>query len=140
MYFRHLEDVHKFAHGPLHADVWRWWAAKGKKYGYITIAHELYNSPKNNWENIYVDSEPFGISELLLIDLPNETLHANKFLASTVTKVKKDSDDGKEVDGEWEYVHPIINAQRGRLAKQYGRLDMNRPNLDVPEFKVGGEY
>ncbi|KAJ5249110.1 hypothetical protein N7468_000561 [Penicillium chermesinum] len=119
MYFRSLEDVHKFAHGPLHAEAWRWWASTGKNYGYITIGHELYASTQNNWENIYVDSELYG-------------------LPSTVTRVKKLSENGQETDGEWENVHPVIDARRGKLAKQYGRVDRTRP--DVPEVQFDEKY
>lgn len=61
MYFRNLEGVHRFAHGPIHTDTWNWWNAKGKKYGYLTIAHELYSSPKNKWENIYINGELSGL-------------------------------------------------------------------------------
>lgn len=43
-----------------------------------------------------------------------------------MVKVKKISEDGKEIDGEWDYVHPAIDARRGKLAKQYGRV--NRSN------------
>ncbi|KAJ5591625.1 uncharacterized protein N7459_001994 [Penicillium hispanicum] len=107
MYFRSLDDVHNFAHGPLHTDTWHWWNTKGKHYGYLTIGHELYSSSRNQWENIYINAEPTG-------------------LPGTVVKVKKIEEDGKEMDGQWEYVHPIIDARRGKLAKQYGRV--NRSN------------
>ncbi|KAJ5758899.1 hypothetical protein N7520_006055 [Penicillium odoratum] len=108
MYFRTLEGVHRFAHGPLHTDTWNWWNAKGKKYGYLSIAHELYSSPRNQWENIYINSELMG-------------------LPGTMVKVKKMHKEGKE-DG-WEYVNPVIDARKGKLARQYGRVNRSYENI-----------
>ncbi|KAJ5671373.1 hypothetical protein N7507_000500 [Penicillium longicatenatum] len=102
MYFRNLEGIHRFAHGPMHMDTWNWWNAKGKKYGYLSIAHELYSSPKNQWENIYINAELTG-------------------LPSTKVRVKKFDEDGKE-DG-WDYVNPAIDARKGKLARQLGRVN-----------------
>ncbi|KAJ5994166.1 hypothetical protein N7451_009890 [Penicillium sp. IBT 35674x] len=104
MYFRNLEGVHQFAHGPIHTDTWNWWNAKGKKYGYLTIAHELYSSPKNQWENIYINGELSG-------------------LPGTKVKVKKFDQDGKE-DG-WEYMNAAIDARKGKLARQLGRVNQS---------------
>ncbi|KAJ5784700.1 uncharacterized protein N7503_009912 [Penicillium pulvis] len=104
MYFRNLEGVHRFAHGPIHTDTWNWWNSKGKKYGYLTIAHELYSSPKNQWENIYINGELSG-------------------LPGTKVKVKKFDQDGKE-DG-WDYMNAAIDARKGNLARQLGRVNQS---------------
>ncbi|KAJ5925362.1 hypothetical protein N7454_008001 [Penicillium verhagenii] len=116
MYFRNLEGIHRFAHGPIHTDTWNWWNAKGKHYGYVTIAHELYSSPKNQWENIYINAQLTG-------------------LPGTLVKVKKLDADGKE--DEFEYVNPVIDARKGKLARQFGRVNRSYENNDS---KVDYDY
>ena len=37
--------------------------------------------------------------------------------------VKKLTEDGGEE--AWEYVHPVIDASKGKLARQYGRVNKN---------------
>ena len=67
MYFRTLEDIHNFAHSPIHTDAWNWWNSRGKDFGYVSIGHELYSSPKNHWENVYINSELTGLRKSILI-------------------------------------------------------------------------
>ena len=68
-YFRTIEDLHAFAHGPLHRETWDWWNRVTKSYPHLSIMHEVYQSPKKHWENIYINSHPSGISMLTLFFL-----------------------------------------------------------------------
>ncbi|KAK7964108.1 hypothetical protein PG996_008200 [Apiospora saccharicola] len=65
-YFRSVDGIHAFAHGPLHREAWTWWYDITKKYPHLSIQHELYNVPPGHWENIYVNAHPSGLA----IDAP----------------------------------------------------------------------
>jgi hypothetical protein len=62
-YFRSLEDLHAYAQGPLHREALRWWNSMTKSHPHISINHEVYQVPKNNWENIFINSQLTGIGE-----------------------------------------------------------------------------
>ena len=63
-YWKTLEGLHKFAHGSVHMKGQMWWE-KGamEEFPHIGISHEVYEVPAGNWENVYHNFRPFGISE-----------------------------------------------------------------------------
>ncbi|KAK7911927.1 hypothetical protein PG985_014408 [Apiospora marii] len=61
-YFRSVDGVHAFAHGPLHREAWTWWYDVIKTYPHLSIQHELYNVPPGHWENVYVNAHPSGLA------------------------------------------------------------------------------
>lgn len=65
-YWKDIEHLHAFAHGPTHRLGWDWWAAQNKKYPHIGIMHETYAVPKGAWENIYQNCHPIGMGESML--------------------------------------------------------------------------
>ncbi|KAF1990759.1 hypothetical protein K402DRAFT_389670 [Aulographum hederae CBS 113979] len=94
-YFRSIEGVHKFAHGEVHCQGWDWWNRNIKGLDHIAILHEIYEVPRGNWENIYVNSQPTGLG-------------AARFRV------------GGEKEERW--VSPLVDATRGVLATSNGRL------------------
>ncbi|UKZ65865.1 uncharacterized protein TrAtP1_007055 [Trichoderma atroviride] len=92
-YFRTVEDVHRFAHSPLHREAWDWWNNITASHPHLSIMHEMYNAPAKGWENIYVNNHRTGIANIYKPVIIN----------------------GKEYQ-------PITNAARGPLATQKGRL------------------
>ncbi len=93
-YWRSIEDVHKYAHGPAHREAWKWWESTLKHHDYIGFMHEVYEADKGMWEGVYINFQP--------------TLLGN------TTYLKK---DGKLVGGEVkeEWVSPLLDANRGAL-------------------------
>jgi hypothetical protein len=65
-YFRTLEDVHAYAHSPLHREAWGWWNNITKSHPHLSIMHEVYQAPKNHSENIYINNHLTGIGGLKL--------------------------------------------------------------------------
>lgn len=63
-YWKSIEHLHAFAHGPTHRLGWDWWAAQNKKYPHIGIMHETYGVPAGGWENIYQNFQPFGMAQI----------------------------------------------------------------------------
>ncbi|KAK8859418.1 hypothetical protein PGQ11_010152 [Apiospora arundinis] len=61
-YFRSADDVHAFAHGPIHRKAWEWWTDITQKHPHLSIRHELYMVPAGHWENIAINSHPTGLS------------------------------------------------------------------------------
>ncbi|PTB41113.1 hypothetical protein M441DRAFT_58548 [Trichoderma asperellum CBS 433.97] len=92
-YFRTVEDIHRFAHEPLHREAWDWWNNITATHPHLCIMHELYDAPKKGWENIFVNYHRTGIANI------KEPVIIN----------------GREYQ-------PIANASRGPLATQKGRL------------------
>lgn len=60
-YFRSIENLHGFAHEPLHRKAWDWWNRITKNHPYISITHEVYHAPKGHWENIFINNHLAGI-------------------------------------------------------------------------------
>ncbi|KAK1753167.1 hypothetical protein QBC47DRAFT_348657 [Echria macrotheca] len=92
-YFRSVEDLHAFAHGPRHRKAWDWWNKITKDHPHLSIMHEVYHAPKGHWENIYVNNHPTGI-------------------ANTVARVN--------IDGQ--KMRPLYAANMGGLRTHLGRL------------------
>ncbi|KAL1311867.1 hypothetical protein AAFC00_001939 [Neodothiora populina] len=62
LYFRSLEDMHKFAHGPTHMKVMDWFKNGYEKFGHIGLMHEVYCLPKHGWEAVYNNYHPTGLA------------------------------------------------------------------------------
>jgi hypothetical protein len=62
-YFRTLEDVHAYAHSQLHREAWNWWNDITKSHPHLSIMHEVYQAPKDHWENVYINNHLTGIGE-----------------------------------------------------------------------------
>lgn len=60
-YFRSVEDIHRFAHSPLHREAWDWWNSITATHPHLSIMHELYSAPAKGWENIYVNYHRTGV-------------------------------------------------------------------------------
>ncbi|KAH7374308.1 hypothetical protein BKA66DRAFT_468226 [Pyrenochaeta sp. MPI-SDFR-AT-0127] len=62
-YWKSLEGLHKFAHAEPHMKGQLWWERGAmEKFPYIGVMHETYEVPKGNWENVFHNFRPFGIS------------------------------------------------------------------------------
>jgi heme-degrading monooxygenase HmoA len=109
-YWRSIEDLHVFAHSGLHRETWLWWEKNLKKMNAVGINHEIYEAQPGAFENVYVNFQP-------------TLLGATSFL-------KK---DGKIVGGtvSEEWIHPLVDARKGKLAKSSARLGWNPTALDA---------
>ncbi|KAL2256726.1 hypothetical protein VTK26DRAFT_1222 [Humicola hyalothermophila] len=92
-YFRTMEGLHNFAHGPIHRKAWDWWNNVTKTFPYLSIMHEVYHAPKGHWENIYANCHLNGLSNTTAVAV---------------------------LDGE--PTRPLYQAGRGSLRTQLGRL------------------
>jgi hypothetical protein len=61
MYFKLSDGLHRYAHGPLHREGWRWWNSSLAKHSHIGIGHEMFVAPKGACETIYINSQPVGL-------------------------------------------------------------------------------
>jgi len=93
-YWRSLEDVHKYAHGPTHRQAWRWWDSTLKQHNHIGFMHEVFEADAGMWEGIYINFQPT--------------------LLGSTTFLKR---DGKLVSGEVkeEWISPLLDANQGPL-------------------------
>ncbi|KAL8725571.1 MAG: hypothetical protein Q9166_007273 [cf. Caloplaca sp. 2 TL-2023] len=65
-YWKSIEHLHAFAHGPAHRQGWDWWMNKAReKYPHLGIMHETYEAPRGSWENIYEGFVPVGMDMLI---------------------------------------------------------------------------
>jgi heme-degrading monooxygenase HmoA len=113
-YWRSVEDLHVFAHGPLHREAWTWWEKTLKQHDAIGINHEIYEAEPGHWENMYTNFQPTGLG---------------------ATSFPRRRDGGKDGNVTEEWVSSLVDARKGKLAKSSGRLgmsdtkyDANRPN------------
>lgn len=95
-YFKSIQHIHDFAHGPVHRNGWNWWNKTVKEHPYLSIWHEVFRAPSGNWESIYVNSRPQGFS-------------ATRF--KTIDK-----------EGEAKWQRPIVDARKGLLRSSAGRM------------------
>ncbi|PKK44103.1 hypothetical protein CI102_11672 [Trichoderma harzianum] len=110
LYFRSVEDINRFAHAPLHREVWDWFVELSKTHKHLSIMHEVYSAPKKNWENIFINYHLTGIGKILKPVILN----------------------GKEYT-------PIANAQRGPLSTHKGRTGNSRSGADEKEYLIDVE-
>ncbi|KKZ67606.1 hypothetical protein EMCG_06666 [[Emmonsia] crescens] len=97
-YFRDFESLHKYAHGPLHMKAVKYWSSIVKDTPHVSIFHETYVVPKGQWENIYVNSKPTGLSAAAF---PVRSAQGN---------------------GETEWMSPIVDARHANLRTAAGRI------------------
>jgi hypothetical protein len=99
-YWRSLDDVHRFAHGPTHREAWRWWDATLMEHNHIGFMHEVFEADRGMWESVYINFQPT--------------------LLGATTFLKR---DGKMVGGEVkeEWVSPLLDANKGILRSSNGR-------------------
>ena len=124
-YWKDMEHLHAFAHGPAHRLGWDWWVKENRKHPHIGIMHETYAVPKHAWENIYQNFHPIGMCEsmrsqmslILITDVPaaqikypvRESKDAPPKLVSTIMKANGSrwrtmtSRMGGEMDEDGEY-------------------------------------
>lgn len=109
-YWRSIEDLHAFAHSGLHRETWVWWEKNLKRMDAVGIHHEIYQAEPGQWENVYVNFQP-------------TMLGATSFLK------KGDKLVGGKVDEQW--IYPLVDARRGKLAKSSARLGWDPTKLDA---------
>ncbi|KAL2366978.1 hypothetical protein RJZ56_000065 [Blastomyces dermatitidis] len=98
MYFGDFESLHKYAHGPFHIQAVKYWSSVVKDCPHVSIYHETYVVPPGQWENIYGNSRPTGLSAA---SFPIRTAQGN---------------------GETEWMSPVIDARKGSLRGMAGRI------------------
>ena len=91
-YWKDIDHLRGFAHGDAHRAGWDWFNAF-KGHPHIGIMHEIYSTPKGNWENIYHNFRPFGMGNTLLV-LANDSLSKDKLTFAkgkqgTLSKTRK---------------------------------------------------
>jgi len=64
-YFRSMKDLHEYAHSPLHRRAWDFWNQLTKTHPHLSIMHEVYEAPKKNWENIFINNHQTGLGKFL---------------------------------------------------------------------------
>ncbi|EEH44773.1 uncharacterized protein PADG_01062 [Paracoccidioides brasiliensis Pb18] len=107
MYFRDLESLHNFSHGPEHMSGVKWWSKVVADNPQVGIYHETYVVPKGNWENIYVNCKPTGMS-------------------ATSFPVRP-----KEANGETRWISPVVDSRKGLLRVASGRLKNHVQGYDA---------
>jgi hypothetical protein len=60
-YFRSPEGLYKFAQTGMHREFWNWYNAKAIDMPDVSITHEFFTVPANNWEAIYANAAPVGL-------------------------------------------------------------------------------
>jgi heme-degrading monooxygenase HmoA len=113
-YWRSIEDVHRYAHGPAHREAWKWWESTLKHHDYIGLMHEVYQADKGMWEGIYVNFQPTFLGKTTYLKRGGELV-------------------GGEVPEEW--VSPLLDATRGPL-----RTSARRRGLADDEKLVGDMF
>ncbi|OJD14209.1 hypothetical protein AJ78_05423 [Emergomyces pasteurianus Ep9510] len=98
MYFRDLESLHKYAHGPFHMKAVKYWGQIVKNTPHVSIYHETYVVPKGQWETIYGNSKPTGLSAAAF---PVHPAQGN---------------------GETEWMSPNVDARHPSLRSAAGRI------------------
>lgn len=115
-YWRSAAHILKYAESPAHQAAMKWWndaggyEADGGKVRHIGIMHEIYESGPGKWESVYLGYQPTLLS------------------ATSFVKKGEKQDDGT-VPEEW--ISPVLEARRGKLAKSRGRMGFDwRAELD----------
>jgi hypothetical protein len=101
LYFKSLEHLHAYAHGPLHTKATEWWMAH--KPAHVGIMHEVFVASPHSWGGVYVNYHRTGLG---------------------ATSMPVELEDGKKV-----WVNPLIEGKgrlsysKGRMGKAFGRKD-----------------
>jgi hypothetical protein len=107
-YFKSVESLYAFTHGPVHRAGVEWWAKTVKEHDHLAIWHEVYHAPRGHWENIYYNSHQSGI-------------------LSTTHKIY-DAASGSEM-----WTSPVVDAGKGVLKTSAGRMGRTQHNDDLIE-------
>jgi len=110
-YWNSIEDIWAFAHGDLHREAWQWWEKTIKENGYVGINHEIFEADAQHWENIYVNFQP---------TMMGATTHLKKGGKTIESGVVPD-----------QWISPLIDARRGKLAKSSGRMGREISQYDA---------
>ena len=119
IYWKDLASIHDFAHAPLHREAWKWWEDTLKEHDFIGINHEIFEADTGSWESIYANFQPtcFGATSYL---------RKGGKLESGI------------VPDQW--VSPLVDASRGKLARSSGRLGWDPTKHDAKHPLVEGVY
>ncbi|KAI1485312.1 hypothetical protein F5X96DRAFT_660501 [Biscogniauxia mediterranea] len=112
MYWKDVESLHNYAHGPEHMAGLRWWTSVSKKYPHLSVFHETFVAPKGQFENIYLNCKPFGFGNITV-------------------PLRKPAKDGEEPELEW--VRPVVESKKGPLrtfARRIMREDLTKHEKD----------
>ncbi|KAJ9669574.1 hypothetical protein H2201_000441 [Coniosporium apollinis] len=104
MYFKDVEGLHKFAHGPQHRKGWEWWNKNLRKLPHLSIWHEVFAAPAGHWEGIYANSHATG-------------------LGATAIRVELPASEKGSAETAW--FSPIVDARKGVLKTSAGRMTMS---------------
>lgn len=120
MYFKDLASIHEFAHSPVHREAWTWWEKTLKEHAFMGINHEMYEAESGAWEAIYGNFQPTGYGA---------TSHFVR-------------DGGKLESGvvSDQWICPLVEANRGKLARSSGRLGWQPTKHDEKHPMVEGVY
>ena len=112
-YWRSLEDVQAYAHGPLHSKAWQWWDRTIQQHDHIGFMHEVYEADRGHWENVYINFQPVD-------------------LGATTMLRRNGKLEGGTVAPEW--VSPLLDANRGKLRTSSGRRGHVNAAADRDKF------
>lgn len=114
-YWRSIEHVHAYAHGPVHTEAWRWWDKTLSAHKHIGFMHEVFEAPKSMWEGIYINFQP-------------------TLMGATTFLKRKDANktEAGKVSDEW--VSGLLDANRGRLRTSNGRRGLTGDDADRDKF------
>lgn len=115
-YWESVEDLWAFAHSGTHRECWQWWEKTIKQNDCVGINHEIFEADAGHWENVYVNFQP--------------TMQG----ATTYVRRGKTIESGVVAE---EFVSPLVDARRGKLARSSGRLGREISKLD--NSRVGKE-
>ncbi|KAK5084855.1 hypothetical protein LTR70_007756 [Exophiala xenobiotica] len=110
-YWSSVEDIWAFAHDDLHREAWQWWEKTIKENGYVGINHEIFEADAQHWENIYVNFQPTMMGATTHLKKGGKTL------------------EGGIVPDQW--ISPLVDARRGKLAKSSGRMGREISKYDA---------
>lgn len=109
-YWESIEDLWAFAHSGVHREAWTWWEKTIKENGAVGINHEIFEADASKWENIYVNFQPTLMGATTYLKKGGKTL------------------EGGVVPDEW--ISPLVDARRGKLAKSSGRMGREITKFD----------
>jgi heme-degrading monooxygenase HmoA len=107
-YWRSMEDVHRFAYGPIHRKIWEYWNTHVKELAHLGIIHEMFEVDKHKWEAVYLNTQP-------------------TMLGATSFRRKGDKDMGGQVEDAW--ISSLVDARKGKLRTSAGRLGRDPDEL-----------
>jgi heme-degrading monooxygenase HmoA len=95
-YFKDVEGISKFAHGPVHRAAWDYY--NKAKLTHIGFMHEMFSVPRSAYESLYLNCRP-NLMGLLRVQVRSE-----------------------EKGGREEWMSPLVKANKGALRSSFGRL------------------